>query len=132
MNADYSVNDMYICFGTLHSLWSGNNMLCSLLVGKMMLLVMRVLSCVMVTTVSSILFDCFKCVLVYFGCVNYVVVIIWADIKGVFRSECVVYYRCGGYDGCMLYAAVKDHVMAITVVSFMIVFVVDTIILFVC
>ena len=57
------------------------------------------------------------------------VLLLWADIKGALRSEYVVYYRCGG---CMLYAAVIDRILDISVFSFMIVIVVDTIIFFVC
>ena len=39
MNSDSKVNEIYIRFVTLHSLWSGNNVLCSSSVGNMLLVV---------------------------------------------------------------------------------------------
>ena len=54
MNSDPRVNEMYIRFVTLHSLWSGNSVLCSLFVGNMLLFVIRVLLCVMIAVVLSI------------------------------------------------------------------------------
>ena len=75
------------------------------------------------------LFDRFKCILMYFGWVDYVILFHCADIKGVFRSESIVYYRCGG---CMLYSAVTSSILAIAFFPFIIVFVGDAIIFFVC
>ena len=74
------------------------------------------------------LFDRFKYVLVYFGWIDYVIIFFWTNIKGVFGSEYVIYYRCGG---CIVYEAVTDRILVITVFAVKIVFVVDTII-FVC
>ena len=48
------MNEIYILFVILHSLWSGNNLLCSLSVGNVLLFVIRFLLSVMITTVLSI------------------------------------------------------------------------------
>ena len=54
VSSNSKVNEIYILFVILHSLWSGNNLLCSLSVGNVLLFVIRVLLSVMITTVSSI------------------------------------------------------------------------------
>ena len=54
LNADSSANYMYIIFATLHSLWSGNDVLCSLSVERVLMFIIRVLSCVMMAVASSI------------------------------------------------------------------------------
>ena len=54
VNSDFSVNRMYILFVTLQSISSGNDMVCSLSVGNVLLFEIRVLSCVMMEVVSSI------------------------------------------------------------------------------
>ena len=54
MNSDSKVNEIYIRFVTLHSLWSGNSVLYSSSVENVLTFVIRVLLCVMIATVSSI------------------------------------------------------------------------------
>ena len=53
------------------------------------------------------------------------ILLFWADIKGVFGSKYIVYYY---FCGCILYAAVADRFLVNDGFSVMIVFVVDTII----
>ena len=48
------MNDMYNIFVIFHSRWSGKVVLCSLPIGKTLLFVMRMLSCVVIGIVSSI------------------------------------------------------------------------------
>ena len=52
MNEDSKVNEMYILFVPLYSIWSGKNILYSLSVGKVLLFV--ILLWVMIIAVSSI------------------------------------------------------------------------------
>ena len=54
VNSDSKVNEIYIRFVTLHSLWSGNSVWCSSSVGNVLLFVIRVLLCIMISAVSSI------------------------------------------------------------------------------
>ena len=54
MNSDSRVNEMYIIFVTLYSLWSRNSVWCSSSFGNVLLFVIRVLLCVMIAAVSSI------------------------------------------------------------------------------
>ena len=54
VSSDSKVNEMYILFVILHSLWSGNNVWCSSSVGNVLLFVIWVLLSVIMTAVSSI------------------------------------------------------------------------------
>ena len=55
------------------------------------------------------------------------VFLLWANIKGIFNGESIVYNRCSGY---MLYAVFADCFLAVAIFPFMIVDVVSTILFF--
>ena len=58
------------------------------------------------------IFDCFEDVLVDFGCIDWIIFLFWAYIKGTFGGESVVLYRCSG---CMFDAAVMTFMFFVVV-----------------
>ena len=75
------------------------------------------------------LFDGFEDISMYFRWINNEILFFWTDVKGEFRGESVIDYRCSGR---VLDAAVVNCILFIFVFNFMIGVVIDTIISRVC
>ena len=85
LNSDSRVNEIYIRFVILHSLWSGNSVWCSSSVGNVLLFVIRVLLSAMMAVVSSIFLIASK--------------ILWCILGELIAS---FFYFQGEYQGCTL------------------------------
>ena len=113
VNVDSSVNEMYILFVTLHSLWSRNEVLCSLSLENLSLFIMWMLSCVMMAAVSSI------CLISSNMCwCTFDELMTWFCFSGrISRVNFVVYFlslrwlhaRYGGYRWCFCHRLLFLH-----------------------
>ena len=129
VSSDSKANEMYILFVILHSLWSGNNVLCSSSMGNVLLFVIHVLLSGMMAVVSSICLIALKILWCTLG-----ELIGWVCFSGQISrvhnsNKTVVLYRCSG---CMFVTAVTDGVFGIVILSFMFFIVVITLIFPLC